>query len=110
MPCSTTFVAREILSQASDGDDLKARLSATFPDFGGRVCSIKIRKSYKSESHILTSRPNALNNWAYVVSCCLPFSRCNLVSLQDENVRFEQSRNVRSHGLAEAPWKQSESL
>ena len=62
MPCSTTFVARGILSQASDGDDLKARLSATFPDCGGRVCPIKIRKSYKSESHILTSRPNALNN------------------------------------------------
>jgi len=28
---------RELLSKASDGDDLKARLIATFPDFGGRA-------------------------------------------------------------------------
>jgi glyoxylase-like metal-dependent hydrolase (beta-lactamase superfamily II) len=29
--------ARELLSKASDGDDLKARLIAAFPDFGGRT-------------------------------------------------------------------------
>jgi glyoxylase-like metal-dependent hydrolase (beta-lactamase superfamily II) len=29
--------ARGLLSQASDGDDLKARLIAAFPDFGGRT-------------------------------------------------------------------------
>ncbi len=31
------------------------------------------------------------------------------MSLQNENVRFVQSRNVRFHGAAEAPWKRSES-
>lgn len=30
-------VAREALSQANDGDDLKSRLIAAFPNFGGRV-------------------------------------------------------------------------
>ena len=29
--------ARDLLSEASDGDDLKARLIAAFPDFGGRA-------------------------------------------------------------------------
>ena len=29
--------ARELLAKASDGDDLKARLIAAFPDFGGRT-------------------------------------------------------------------------
>src|SRR5258708_35968051 len=49
---------------------------------------------------------------------CVPFDflEVNLtrlfprgVSLQNENVRFVQSRNVRFHGAAEAPWKRSES-
>ena len=31
------------------------------------------------------------------------------VSLQNENVRFEQSRNVRFHRWPRAPWKRSES-
>ncbi len=31
------------------------------------------------------------------------------VSLQNENVRFEQSRNVRFHRWPGAPWKRSES-
>ncbi len=32
------------------------------------------------------------------------------LSLQNENVRFVQSRNVRFHGCPRAPWKRSESL
>jgi hypothetical protein len=30
-------ITREILSQASDGDELKAHLIAAFPDFGGHA-------------------------------------------------------------------------
>ena len=33
-----------------------------------------------------------------------------VVSLQNENVRFEQSRNVRFHGSPGDPWKRSLSL
>jgi len=32
-----------------------------------------------------------------------------LLSLQSENVRFVQSRNVRFHGWPRTPWKRSES-
>ena len=33
---------------------------------------------------------------------------CSVMSLQNENVRFEQSRNVRFHRWPRALWKRSE--